>query len=37
MNVSMWISAALGLAALGAIAADRTKTLAAAGHSADPP
>jgi len=34
VNVSMWISASLGLAALGAIAADRTKTLAAAGHSA---
>lgn len=34
VNVSMWVSAALGLAALGAIAADRTKTLAAHGHTA---
>jgi MFS family permease len=34
VNVSMWISASLGLAALGAVAASRSKTLAGEGHSA---
>jgi EmrB/QacA subfamily drug resistance transporter len=34
VNVSMQISAALGLAALGTIATDRTKALASAGHDA---
>jgi hypothetical protein len=33
VNVSMWISASVGLAALSAIAADRAKGLAAHGHS----
>ena len=33
VNVSMWISASVGLAALSAIAADRTKSLAAQGHT----
>jgi MFS family permease len=33
VNVSMWISASIGLAALSAIAADRTKSLAAHGHT----
>ena len=33
VNVSMQISAAIGLAALGAVSADRTKTLVGEGHS----
>jgi predicted MFS family arabinose efflux permease len=34
VNVSMWIAASLGLAALGAIATDRASTLLQHGHSA---
>jgi EmrB/QacA subfamily drug resistance transporter len=33
VNVSMWISAAIGLAALSAIATHRTRSLAVSGHS----
>jgi len=33
VNVSMWIAAAVGLAALGAVATDRTQALAAHGSS----
>ena len=35
VNVSLYISGALGLAALGAIATDRTQTLTAQGLTAD--
>ena len=35
VNVSLYISGALGLAALGAIATDRTQTLTAQGFAAD--
>jgi hypothetical protein len=35
INVSLYISGALGLAALGAIATDRTRTLAGRGWAAD--
>src|SRR3954471_17548511 len=33
VNVSMWIAAAIGLAALGAVATDRTQALASRGSS----
>ena len=33
VNVSMQISAAIGLAALGAVSTDRTRTLVSEGHS----